>query len=381
MKILILSDACFNDNVFPMFRAMFDKGLDVTCLINLTTLKAQLINIENRLPQQAIIKATEYQELRKYDGFLDLNRIYLVNHLADKKHPWISLSSAVAIWSFIKKGDYDIIHCDFPLQGAKTLLYWFRKKFVLIQHDPFPHSGHKYPRSYRLALKLAYIFIPKFVILNNSHYEKYCEEYNLAKERVYVNRLGPLECINLFAKDGVPERNHNVLFFGRIAQYKGVEFLCEAMTKVHEVIPDATCTIAGSGKFYFDIEPYRNLSYFEIINRFIEEEELAKYIQQCTISVCAYTDATQSGGILTSFAMNKPVVASDLDTLKEMVTDGYNCLIVPPRDSTALAEAIIRLLQDETLRNQIKNNILEDGTHGKLSWSSIVDKYIEIYKA
>ena len=381
MKILILSNVCFNDNIFPMYKAMLEKGLDVTCLINLTSLKVMLFDIDKRLSKQGIIKATDYHELRKYESYVDMSKLYLVNYEIDKIHAWRELTSAIAISRFIKKGHFDVIHCDFPLQRGKMLLYKYRKKFVWVQHDPFPHSGHNYPWEYRMALRIAYKLIPKFVILNQYHYKRYCQENNLKPEQVFVNRLGPLDCITLFKSSAVTERKNNVLFFGRIVQYKGVEYLCEAMKKVHELIPDATVTIAGSGRFYFDIEPYKALSYFEIHNRFIEEEELAKFLQECTISVCAYIDATQSGGILTSFAMDKPVIATDLDTLKEMVTDCYNCLLVPPKNSDALADAIIRLLRDNNLRDSIKQNIIKENRIGLLSWSKIVDRYIEIYNS
>ena len=381
MKILILSEVCFNDNIIPMYKAMLDKGLDVTCLINLSSLKIALFEIKERLPKQAIIHANEYPELQIYNNYVDMSRMFLVNHQVDINHPWRELTSALAIMNFIRKGKYDVIHCDFPFQRAKLLLYSFRKKIVWVQHDPFPHSGHNYPWEYRKALSLAYKFIPKFVILNHYHFDRYCKEHHLNPSQVYVNRLGPLECINLFKKSDVKQRRNNVLFFGRIVQYKGVEYLCEAMKTVHESIPDATVTIAGSGKFYFDIEPYRALPYFEIHNRFIKEEELALFLEQCSISICAYTDATQSGGILTSFAMQKPVIVSDLETLKEMVTDGYDCLLVPPKDSDALARAIIRLLNDVSLRETITNNIKKESQSGSLSWSAIVDKYLEIYNS
>lgn len=381
MKILLLSDACFSDNILPLYKTMLDRGLDVTLLINLTSLNIVLFNIAERDPRQGIIKASSYKEFGFYEKYVDLSRVYLINYNIDRQHAWREISSAFTISKFIKKGRFDVIHCDFPLQRAKLLLYRFRKKLVWIQHDPFPHTGHNYSKEYKLYLSIAYRLIPKFVILNRSSYDRYCKQYNLSPNKVFTNLLGPYECINLFKSSEINERNNNVLFFGRIVKYKGIEYLCKAMEKVHEVIPSATCTIAGSGSFYFDIEPYRRLPYFEIYNRFIDESELAHLIQQCTVSVCAYTDATQSGGIITSFSLNKPVIATDLDTLKEILKDGYNCLLVPPRDSEALANAIIRLLKDENLRESIEKNIIDEGKNGKLSWSAIVDKYIEIYKA
>ena len=50
-----------------------------------------------------------------------------------------------------------------------------------------------------------------------------------------------------------------ILFFGQIVEYKGVEYLLEAMKIVHSHYPELMLVIAGGGRFYFDVEPYRRL--------------------------------------------------------------------------------------------------------------------------
>lgn len=380
MKVLLLSEACFNDTIFPLYKAMKGLGVDVTCLINLSSLNISLFEIEKRIPKQAIIKASEYKELKKYKDYVDMDKMFLVNHGVDRKHPWRDLTRSMDVIKFIIDGRFDIIHTDILFERSYKLLYLFRKKIVFIRHDPFPHTGHNYTESYKRNLLLAYNKIPKIVLLNETQREAFCKIFNVNSNKVYVNKLGVLECIKLHSTNQT-ERKFNILFFGRIVEYKGLEYLCKAMLKVHNAIPEATLTIAGSGSFYFDIEPYKQLPYIEIHNRFIKEKELAEFIQQSVISIFAYTDATQSGGILTSFALNKPVIASALDTLKEVVKDNHNGILVPPKDPDALADAIINLLSDEDLREKLKNNILNDNKYGSLSWDKIAQKYIEIYKA
>ena len=65
------------------------------------------------------------------------------------------------------------------------------------------------------------------------------------------------------------QKTKNVLFFGRISPYKGIEYLCEAMMRVREHIPDATLTIAGNGNIYFDISPYEKQEWIDIQNKYI----------------------------------------------------------------------------------------------------------------
>lgn len=381
MKILLFSESCFNDNMFPHFKAMTELGYDVTCLINLSSLKVMLFNIDKRLPKQSIIKASDYIELRIYEDYMNMDNLFLINHGVNRKQPWRDITRTFDVIRFIEKGQYDIIHTDFVMTRSYQLLYkLYGKKMVFVQHDPFPHSGMEWSRKYKKQLRTAYKYVRKFVILNPIQYNEFCLKNKIDKERVLINSLGPLDCINLYKDDSIIERKNNILFFGRISCYKGIEYLCEAMVKVHNVIPDVTVTIAGSGNFNFDISKYDKCSYFEIHNRFIEEDELAKLIQECSISICYYTDATQSGGVLTSFSLNKPVIASDIDTMRELIQDGINGILVKPKDSDALATAIISLLQNDEKRLEIASNIEKEYLNGERSWNQIVEKYVEFYK-
>ncbi len=381
MKILVLSDTCFNDNVIPMFKSMQEKGLDVTCLINLNFDKMCLINIEKHLPKQAIIKATEYPELKIFERYLDTSKLYLINHIIDRKHAWRDLTCAIDIYNFIKKGKYDVIHTDMVFWRSKILLYVFRNKIVQITHDSFPHSSQilSWQRSFYMYLK--YKLIKRFVILNKTDYLRFCEVHKLRGEQVYINTLGPYDFIRIYQDASIKPQKGNILFFGRIESYKGIEYLCEAVEKLHQTIPYVNLTIAGSGQFYFNIERYKELPYVTIINRYIEERELAELIQRCEMSICAYTDATQSGSVLTSFSFYKPVIGSDIETMREVIKNEYNGLLVPPKNPNMLADAIARLLTDKELKERIQKNVEYEFHNGEKSWSKIVDKYLEIYKS
>lgn len=106
--------------------------------------------------------------------------------------------------------------------------------------------------------------------MNDGQKDKFAELNHISKSRIYINRLGIYDCINAFKPKDEAKENKNVLFFGRISPYKGVEYLLEAMNEVHKVIPDAQLTIAGGGKIYFNVEKYEKLDYVKLINRYIE---------------------------------------------------------------------------------------------------------------
>lgn len=382
MKILYYSTPFFADCDFPLVKALQEAGHDVTYLIALApySLKSTLFNIKEQVQENAIIPATLYPELKVYENYMDMNKVYIVNRTIMQDSSLQSLKMTLKVVQFIKKGQFDVIHTDCMLGMWELLLYkLFRKEMVLTVHDPFPHTGEITARkkfNYKMAMKM----VRHFVLLNDKQKEQFCKSYHVRPEQILINRLGVYDNISTFVRQQYSKTSHNVLFFGRISPYKGIEYLCQAMLKVKEQVPDATLTIAGGGKMYFDISPYQNLNWVKVINRYVGMEELAGLLQNCALSVCPYTDATQSGVIMTSYSLCKPVVATNVGGLGEMVEDGKTGLLVSPKDINALAHAIIALLNDDAKREEMADNIRNDYFVGDKSWKVIAEKYVEFYK-
>lgn len=382
MKILYYSSPSFADCDFPLVKAWQEAGHDVTYLIALApySLKSTLFDIKEQVPENAIIPAICYPELKVYESYMDMSKVYIVNRTVKKDSSPQALMMALRVTRFIKKGKFDVIHTDCMFGMWNLMLYkLFGKKMVLTVHDPFPHTGEISARK-MFNYKMAMQSVHKFVLLNNKQKDRFCETYRVYSKQILINRLGVYDNIRTFISSQVPSYTHNVLFFGRISPYKGIEYLCEAMMKVREQVADATLTIAGGGKMYFDIEPYQKQDWVKVINRYVGMEELAGLLQNCALSVCPYTDATQSGVIMTSYSLCKPVVATNVGGLGEMVENGKTGLLVLPKDVDALADAITALLKDDAKREKMADNIRNDYFVGDKSWKVIAGKYIEFYK-
>lgn len=382
MKILYYSTPSFADCDFPLIKALQETGHDVTYLIALApySLKSTLFDIKEQVQENAIIPAICCLELKVYESYMDMSKVYIVNRTVKKDSSLQALMMALRVTRFIKKGKFDVIHTDCMLGMWNLMLYkLFGKKMVLTVHDPFPHTGEINARK-MFNYKMAMQSVHRFVLLNNKQKDKFCETYRVDSKQILINRLGVYDNIRTFIPSKVPSCTHNVLFFGRISPYKGIEYLCEAMMKVREQVADATLTIAGGGKMYFDIEPYQKQDWVKVINRYVGMEELAGLLQNCALSVCPYTDATQSGVVMTSYSLCKPVVATNVGGLGEMVENGKTGLLVPPKDVDALADAIIALLKDDAKREKMADNIRSDYFVGDKSWKVIAEKYIEFYK-
>lgn len=380
MKVLYLSTPSFADCDFPMVREFQRRGIDVTYLILLPPfmLKSTLFDIRRQIPKTGIFPATDYEEIKVYESYMKMDKVFVANRTGRNSLSISYWKHKLDLFFFLKKNQFDIIHSDYLAGSGMKFLFGLSKKWVQTFHDPFPHSGESTKwkdDAYRITLSKA----DCFVLLNERQKAKFCADYGISPDRIFINRLGIYDNIQKFVHPEICPIKNNILFFGRISPYKGVEYLCEAMTKVRERIPDATLTIAGGGNFYFDIEPYRQSGYIEVRNHYVGMEELAELLNRCELTVCPYTDATQSGVIMTSYSLGKPVVATDVGGLPEMIEDGKTGLLVPPRDSDSLADAIVRLLTDRNKLLSMSSYIKKQYTTGIKSWSGIVDNYIRLY--
>jgi glycosyltransferase involved in cell wall biosynthesis len=195
-------------------------------------------------------------------------------------------------------------------------------------------------------------------------------------------RVVPHGIYNMFTKYGgnfaTEEERGTILFFGNIRQYKGLEFLIRAAPKVSESVPGVRIIIAGEGDFSPYAELIKDQRLFEIHNSFIPDEKVAELFRRSEVVVLPYSKMSGQSGVLNiALAFNKPVVATDVGGISEVVKDGKTGLVVKPEDVNELAAALVRMLEDDNLKCTIRDNLAN--TTGKLSWDNIAKQYVNLY--
>lgn len=155
----------------------------------------------------------------------------------------------------------------------------------------------------------------------------------------------------------VPEDENLILFFGRIREYKGLEYLIRAEPLITGKVPAATFVIAGTGE---DFGRYRQMMVhpdrFIVYNEHVSDLKRAELFRRASIVVLPYVEASQSGVIPIAYRFGKAVVATNVGGLPAMVDHGQTGYLVPPRDTNALAEAIILLLENKESRLRLGQN-------------------------
>jgi glycosyltransferase involved in cell wall biosynthesis len=145
-----------------------------------------------------------------------------------------------------------------------------------------------------------------------------------------------------------------VLFVGRLTHYKGIHYLLEAIKEV-----SGRLLIIGAGDLERRLKNQverDNLSKKVSFLDDLSDEEMAPFLHACDLLVLPSITRNEAFGVvqLEAMACHKPVVSTQLETGVSYVNqNGVTGVVVPPRDSRALAEAINRLLEDESLRTRM----------------------------
>jgi glycosyltransferase involved in cell wall biosynthesis len=141
-----------------------------------------------------------------------------------------------------------------------------------------------------------------------------------------------------------------LLFFGLIRPYKGLEYLLRAMPLVAR---EVDCLLLVVGEFYEPKERYTRLiedlrlgERVKLVDRYIKNEEVSLYFRCADVVVLPYVDATQSGVVQIAFALEVPVITTDVGGLPESVEDGCTGYVVASRSPEQLAGAIVRFYRD-----------------------------------
>ncbi|MBR1877734.1 MAG: glycosyltransferase family 4 protein [Paludibacteraceae bacterium] len=336
--------------------------------------KGYAINLTH-LPSKAdIYSGTDFDELKKFKDLIDLSKTHVVYRKAVHSWEWSNWKVSFQLVRILKKEHFDVIHITDSWRYFEWPLLRLRNKTILSVHDPFLHSSmqNKFAHLYRW---ISFHSFQHFILFNKEQFQSFIDTYHLQDKNVYCSQLSVYSYLSSYAKPQHQDRPY-ALYIGTIRPYKGLEYLFAAMEKVHQKHPTYQLIVAGSGKYYFDIEIYKNCDYIKIINTFLSDEEQAPLIANSDFVVCPYKDATQSGVIMSAYAFEKPCVVTRTGGLPEMVGNGDYGLIVPPCAVDELADAMCQMIENPTLRNQFAKKIHDNYYLGEKSWSTIVSDIV-----
>jgi len=183
------------------------------------------------------------------------------------------------------------------------------------------------------------------------------------------------------------EETRNVLFVGRLIERKGVEYLVKAIKLVNQSVK-ARLIVVGEGHQRRGIEELvkkEGLSDAVKLVGKVDSKQLDRYYRGCDVFVLpAIVDSkgdTEGLGVvlLEALSYKKPVVATDVGGIADIIVNDETGILVPEKDPLALANAIVRVLEDGQLARRLGSKGYEY-IRARFSWSKVTDGIIDVYR-
>lgn len=192
--------------------------------------------------------------------------------------------------------------------------------------------------------------------------------------------------VDLREKYGLREDETVLLFFGVLAPSKGLPVLLDAFARLADNYP-VRLVVAGYPAKHIDVpEIYKQAERLGILERivfdlrYIPNEEVPVLFELADLVVYPYLNSTQSGAIQVSYSFGRPVVASDIGGLPEVVDEGQSGLLAAPGDAADLANKIAVLLDDPARRKEM-GAYARHLSETRFSWDTIAGEIMVVYQS
>ncbi len=170
----------------------------------------------------------------------------------------------------------------------------------------------------------------------------------------------------------------NILFFGLIREYKGLDILTEAFNKL-----DDSYQLIIAGEPYGSFEKYEALinaspakDRIKLFTRYISDAEVPVFFSAADVVVLPYRTATQSGISAVSHHFNVPMVTTNVGGLKEAIGETGTGVVVDEPEAEKVAEGIISFFEGGKREEYIK---AIEKLKESLSWEQFAVKLIDFY--
>jgi len=177
------------------------------------------------------------------------------------------------------------------------------------------------------------------------------------------------------------ERDFVLLASGRLSSQKGFEYLLSAIPAIVAGCErPVRVLLAGDGPLETRLRKQADsLGFADRVHLLGFRSDLPELLGACDVVVLPSLWEGLSIALLEAMALGKPVVATSIPSNREVTREGQSALLVPIRDSKALADAVISLERDETQRRLIGSQATtvfnQSYTEGRM-----LEGYLDLYR-
>lgn len=237
----------------------------------------------------------------------------------------------------------DFALCAMPaLLDSQMLaaLTGLRIDYGVIVHDAAAHPGDKL--SFLALNQKPLLRGAKHLFCLSAHVEKQLQDQGLGKGGQTLTKLWhPPFTFDVSISDAKPTTKPNLLYFGRLSSYKGLDLLADAL----ELLGDTrifTLHICGNGPSLPALEQFRQMPGVVVEHRWFADEELPTLLAEADAVVLPYREASQSGVAALALAAGRFVLATKVGGLPEQLANQPRALLCEP-NAGSIAQGLLDL--------------------------------------
>ncbi|MBZ0110437.1 MAG: glycosyltransferase family 4 protein [Candidatus Scalindua rubra] len=291
-----------------------------------------------------------------------------------------------SIYRLIKRIRPHIVHTHTSKAGLLGRLAAFLAGVPVIIHTPHGHVFHSYygpfmTRIFVIAERILSSMTDKIAALTNRERDEHLEQGVASIEKYTIIHSGvmlqQIMNMNIDVKTGkkefgIPENSNVIGVVGRLVPIKGHKYLISAAKRIIKEFDNTVFMFVGDGYLESRLEKQaealgirKNIIFAGWRNDVIEVLDLFD------ILVLPSLNEGMGKVLIEGMALGKPIVASRVGGIIDLVKNGDNGILVSPRDSDALGEAILTLIRNKKLAQGL-------GEYGKDNISPEYDTFVMI---
>lgn len=203
-------------------------------------------------------------------------------------------------------------------------------------------------------------------VIAPSHYLKtIVATWGVPSDRITVVYNGIQKETEGTLPDSILVRSHpRIISAGRLVPWKSMPGLIDAVGVVRGEFPEASLTIVGDGPDRAALEKYAETQLSDAVSftGALSHADTLAVIKNADVFVLNSTYEGLSHLLIEAASLGVPIVATSIGGNPEVITDEVSGLLVPPGDSRALAQALIRICTDTSLRERLQAGALESAS-------------------
>ena len=177
---------------------------------------------------------------------------------------------------------------------------------------------------------------------------------------------------------GLEHGKKNLLFFGLIREYKGLDILLEAF----KMLPGNDWQLIIAGEPYGSFDKYQKIidtiqgkDRIKMSLKYIKDSEVTDYFSAADVAVLPYRSATQSGISSVAYHFEVPMIVTDVGGMKETIGDRGTGLVSPEISPEAICKEILRFFSNPAIKENCIKNIRTEKE--RLSWKTFACRLTE----